>query len=168
MWENRTYGSMRGRRKRTAISRGAPAPYSTGEPPGGRVQGVALLAALSGPDLSDTDQPDADASEVGGGSPISRNFCGGRGVLDFEGEEVEPGAACGAFGEGALVCGSLDTLVCVGQADQNACGGYGDLPVELGAPCVLCDDGVWACNEEGGASCLGAGEPNGCGACVIT
>ena len=166
MWENRTYGSMRGRRKRTAISRGAPAPYSTGEPPGGRVQGVALLAALSGPDLSDTDQPDADASEVGGGSPISRNFCGGRGVLDFEGEEVEPGAACGAFGEGALVCGSLDTLVCVGQADQNACGGYGDLPAELGAACGLCEDGVWACNEAGGASCLGAGEPNGCGGCA--
>jgi len=102
---------------------------------------------------------DADDQEMDNG-------CGGVRALVYEGAEVEPGEVCGAFGEGILACASLETVVCVGQSERNACGGRGVLPVTLGESCGPCGDGVWGCANTGGASCLGAREPNGCGGCA--
>jgi len=94
------------------------------------------------------------------------NGCGGASVLMFQDAEVELGVACGAFGEGIIVCASLETVRCVGESERNACGSRGVLSVTLGDTCGPCDDGVWACAEDGETACLGAREPNACGGCA--
>jgi len=116
------------------------------------------------PDVA-TDPP-VDAIGDADVRPGGLNGCGGERALAYTDVEVEPGVACGDFGEGVIVCAGLDTVVCAGQSARNACGGRGVLPVTLGESCGLCDDGVWACADDGSASCLGAREPNACGGCA--
>lgn len=128
------------------------------------------------PDIADTDvdgdtdlevDEDADAdidAEVDVDEPSS-NACGGSARLRLDGEDAEPGDACGVFGEGVLVCSGPDAVRCIGEAGRNVCGGVGALSVEIGAACGACDDGKWACQEGGEVRCLGASSTNVCGGC---
>ena len=124
-------------------------------------QGEDVADAASDPDGVDDLSQGSDAeSEV-------RNGCGGRGALLHGDSSAAPGDPCGAYGEGQLVCASLESLVCVGRAESNDCGGVGVLPVALGGACGTCDDGLWACAESGAPACFGARAPNGCGGCAV-
>ena len=119
-------------------------------------------------DTRDTAPSDTDAAEElrEDVEPPPVGGCGGSVAPRYGDAVATPGDPCGVFGEGVLVCSSLSTLVCLGEAERNACGGTGILPVTLGEACGLCGDGVWACTEGGEARCVGAQEPNGCGGCA--
>jgi len=107
-----------------------------------------------------------DGTESADSGETQPNSCGGQRVLMHMGVEAELGVPCGDFGEGIIVCASLETVVCAGQSERNACGGRGVLPVTLGEPCGPCGEGVWTCTSSTEPQCLGAREPNGCGGCA--
>jgi hypothetical protein len=84
----------------------------------------------------------------------SRNACGGVGPL-----VGIPGDACGACGDGLLVCISDEDVACLGGERPNACGGCSQLPGVPGRPCGECNTGRWACDGPEGVLCAGE-DPN--------
>ncbi|TVQ95240.1 MAG: hypothetical protein EA398_18285, partial [Deltaproteobacteria bacterium] len=139
---------------------------SVGTEPSGSVSGISDVSdgggeSSSRPDASsepaDVTDPDATTSrgtdpDATGGSGTAEllNACGGIGPLLWRGEAASPLEACGALGEGVLVCGGERVLRCVGEAAVNACGERGVLVEEPGTSCGGGVGGVWVGGGGGG------------------
>jgi len=81
------------------------------------------------------------------------------------------GGACGTCDSGSWICDGLGSLVCVGDAGDdalNACGGCGGLEGDVGEPCGACGSGTLGCAGGDALTCVGAGGDellNACGGC---
>jgi len=131
--------------------------------------GGGALASCGGD--AGSDLQDAGRSEA---APV--NACGGAGPLQFAGTAAMPGQPCGPCGDGALACGSLDVLVCVGASaasecrdaqPRNACGGtqplsYMQSAATPGQECGPCQDGVLLCASPDTLACIGASPRASC------
>ena len=121
---------------------------------------------VEGPtDAGGGDDVDVDFDADVDAPPIGTNACGGDEELEFQGEPAAAGGSCGECDDGVLVCDGEDALECIGESQENACGGCGDLPAEPETSCGPCDDGVWSCDGEGSLVCEGATDRNICGGC---
>jgi hypothetical protein len=101
----------------------------------------------------------AQAGQGGDGGDPELNACGGLEPLKFENALAQPGDACGACGDGVLVCASSEILGCLGASDSsecvetNECNGTGPLlyqgePAQIGESCGPCEDGVLGCTGQ--------------------
>lgn len=111
------------------------------------------------------------------------NECGDVGELSLDGEEADPGEACGPCDRGIVTCddSAEGGLRCHDPEPENACGGCDELDGAPGAQCVDGGDmGQWQCdgqeavqcqvtfsNDCGGNQSLPAAPGDACGDCGL-
>lgn len=130
--------------------------------------------ADGGDTAEDADEVDTSTDADGSGDtgpdpppvdcdPEDRNDCGGCVDLLLDGASGAPGDTCGDCASGVVACNGPSSLVCVGEADLNDCGGCEVLP-PLTDGCGACGDGVLLCADSEGLECVGS-TANACGGC---
>jgi hypothetical protein len=146
---------------------------------------AAMVAAVGGLSCGQTSEANiVVAGEMDASSSVpkeggeTRNACGGRRELTLLRVARMPGDSCGVCGDGVVVCGSPEVLVCAGGRPGacgdgstdggigNLCGGVGELSYEgiaaqPGDPCGRC--GVLICASPALLTCVPAASEAECG-----
>lgn len=107
---------------------------------------------------------DALDASFDGGDAAQRNTCGGVEPLLYDGVPATPGQVCGCGG--MVVCRGAESVVCLGSAEQNACGGCATLTNVPDTPCGPCGEGAWSCDGPDDLACVGGTGANVCGGCL--